>query len=467
MNSQTLRIRARPRFRTLFMMVGIAALVAAGCSSSSKSSSGSVTTAGTAAPATTAVSSPSGGGSSGLPGFNLPFNVTVMPYGTVNAEASPAPPAPAAGNGGVTATGVTASTITVGEIASLTTSLFQGLVNSAQAYANYVNSLGGVYGRKIKIKLEDDGLDVVKGQAVCQSLIPSVFAMVANFSLGDSGCYPLLQSTHIPWLSPIVFDPRLFSLPNVFTPRPDYYPNLEMALELSLHPEVKKVWLCEQNEPGIAAQAAPEAHAWESLGVHVLTEPPLPANSPDYTAAVLRAKDDGAQAVDCFSTQPNITAEIAQEMAQQNWNPPIKRGFSVYDPNFLKLAGSAGKGWTDSVQIPLLDPSLFLSTPAGQLYQKWVGKLPATVEDPYGWEYMDMFVQGLVKDGPDLTQSGLIAALGTLTNFTADGLVPPFNAGSKTPSQVCLALVEDTGTGYQQLAPAAPGKLVCGGQYFS
>lgn len=447
------RVRSGRSWWAGLVGVAAAAVLVAGCGPATGSGSGSPT------PTSVNVSS-----------LKLPFTPRVISYGGGgDPEASVAPPAPAGGNGGATAPGVTATTITVGELMSLSglaPGLFQGVVDSAKAYVNYVNSQGGVYGRKIQISVGDDAFDVVKDQSVCANLVPSVFALVSGLAVADTGCYPLMKSSGIPVVDPIVFDPRTAVLPNVFVPPPNYYSNLQASLELALHPEVKKVWLCEQDSPGIAAQAAPEQHMWESLGVQVLQLPPLSVTSPDYTAAVVKAKNAGAQAVDCFSTAPQVTSQVAKAMAQQGWDPSIKQGFSVYDPNFLALAGSAANGWSVGVQVPALDHAEFTSTPAGKLYQQWVGKLPQTEDDYFGWEYMDLFVQALVKAGPNLTQAGLLDALKSFHNFTAGGLVPPFDAGGKGPNATCSVFVQVVNGKFQQLAPG-PNQLVCGGKFFS
>jgi len=76
-----------------------------------------------------------------------------------NAVAAPAPPG---GNGGATDVGVTATSITVGNISDLggpVPGLFQGGPYGTQAYFDYINSQGGVYGRKLQLKVNDDQLD--------------------------------------------------------------------------------------------------------------------------------------------------------------------------------------------------------------------------------------------------------------------------------------------------------------------
>jgi ABC-type branched-subunit amino acid transport system substrate-binding protein len=118
-------------------------------------------------------------------------------------------------------------------------------------------------------------------------------------------------------------------------------------------------------------------------------------------------------------------------MAQQGWDPPVKMGNSVYSSAFQSLAGSAANGWSAQTPVPTLDATQFLSTPAGKLYRKWVGSVPQTSYDYYGWVYMDLVVQALVKAGPHVTRASFTAALKAIKDFTADGMIPPFDPGSK------------------------------------
>lgn len=445
---------------TWVCLTSVAALVTA-CSSSANSGTTTQSGGGASASARSATS------------LKLPFATTTLTYGASAGDDVPidatVTKAPAAGNGGSTDVGVTSTSITITQLISLSgigAGVFQGVADSAKAYATYINSLGGIYGRKLNLIIGDDAFDVTKDQAVCANDVPKSFALVSGLATGDTGCYPLMKSSNIPIVTGLVFDPRIYALPGAFTPRPDYYGNLNLALWMALHPGIKKVWLCEENVPGIAAQAAPEKAAWESLGVQVLNLPPLDGTATDYAAPVLQAKNAGAQAVDCFSPAPQLSSKIAIAMQQQGWNPAVKIGYSAAESTFVQLAGSAANGWGASITVPYQDPKLFASTPGGKLYEKWAGGLPKTVQDALGWEYMALFVQGLIKAGPDLTRVKLVAALRTIKNFTAYGLVPPFDAGTKGAASSCIALGQVTDGKFQQVAPKS-GQLVCGGKFFS
>jgi len=103
-------------------------------------------------------------------------------------------------NGGGTATGVTATEIKVGQIYVATgpVSPSTGQVRGAQAYVNYVNSIGGVYGRKLSLDARDDSLDPTKDASACAALVPTTFALVASQSTAVGACAPLVKSSGIP-----------------------------------------------------------------------------------------------------------------------------------------------------------------------------------------------------------------------------------------------------------------------------
>jgi ABC-type branched-subunit amino acid transport system substrate-binding protein len=44
-----------------------------------------------------------------------------------------------------------------------------------------------------------------------------------------------------------------------------------------------------------------------------------------------------------------------------------------------------------------------------------------------GWINAALFVEGLKKAGPDFTRQSVIDAINTITDFTADGMLPPIN----------------------------------------
>ena len=145
---------------------------------------GTGTAAGPAAGGTGAGTTGGGGGTAGATGG-----------GSTGAAAAAAP---AGGNGGAVDVGVTGDDITLGNISDLSgpvPGLFQGAVIGTQAYIAKVNSEGGVFGRKLKLRVGDGQLDCDQNTALHRSLSPKVFAFVGSFSLYDGCGAKVLQTT--------------------------------------------------------------------------------------------------------------------------------------------------------------------------------------------------------------------------------------------------------------------------------
>ena len=80
-------------------------------------------------------------------------------------------------------TGITATTIHVGNISTLAIGgLFKGALVGTEAYADMVNSTGGVNGRKIVVDSADDGYTGTGNKQATQNAVNTDFALVGGFS---------------------------------------------------------------------------------------------------------------------------------------------------------------------------------------------------------------------------------------------------------------------------------------------
>src|SRR5580693_4066035 len=80
-------------------------------------------------------------------------------------------------------TGITATSVSLGTVSRQ--QIFKSAVG-VQAYADYVNSQGGVNGRKISVDSGDDADSGATKKQLTQADIGKDFAMVGSFSLQDS-----------------------------------------------------------------------------------------------------------------------------------------------------------------------------------------------------------------------------------------------------------------------------------------
>ena len=101
--------------------------------------------------------------------------------------------------------GVTATTITLGATVPLTgpAAAYASVATGANAYFQYVNSKGGVFGRKIVYKYEDDQFQVAKTIALTRELVEQDNVLAIFNSVGTEHALairPYLNDRHVPQL---------------------------------------------------------------------------------------------------------------------------------------------------------------------------------------------------------------------------------------------------------------------------
>ena len=133
-------------------------------------------------------------------------------------------PAAAATSSQGTTPGVTATSITVGQIVDLTApipGLFEGAKAGTEAYIAYINSLGGVNGRKIILDSRDSAYTSATVQSDAAQMASQDFAMVGGYSLLDSAAQSAIDANKLPDVS-VPIAQSLAEDPNVYSAWPAY-----------------------------------------------------------------------------------------------------------------------------------------------------------------------------------------------------------------------------------------------------
>jgi ABC-type branched-subunit amino acid transport system substrate-binding protein len=411
--------RWRARSRAL-AVVSVAAIVAAACSSSHKAASSSSPT--------TASSSTGSTGS-------------VVPS---------------------SAQGVTNSTITVGNVATLTgpvPGLFQGAPYGVDAYFQYINSQGGVDGRKLVVKSGDDQLSCSGAESATQSLVGSVFTFVGSESVLDSCMQKVIPST-LPVVPSESLTPQTRNAANWFPAQPEpagFYTGFLKYLRAT-YPNITKVGSL------YGLTVTPLADAWnnaiQSVGFNIIYKRGIANTETDFTSDVVRMKQSGVQMYFAVNAAGQDAA-ILNEMQQQNFHPLVVFYNSYYPQILTESNPGAANGVLNFQPFAMFQGEDRATVPVVNTFLTWMDKThPSFKPDLFaalGWDAATLFVQALKQMGPNnLTQQALGTALSSIHTFNAGGMEADMDIASHQPAQCWLEMKVVNGHWVRQL-PAKSG----------
>jgi ABC-type branched-subunit amino acid transport system substrate-binding protein len=446
------------------------------------------TTTTTAPCSSTALASAGPGASGGGTSPTAHTGTAAAPTGAATGSAAAAPAAagagacgangssmPSGGNGGATATGVTANTITVGNIASIS-GVVPGLTQSAQqateAWADYVNSTGGICGRQIKVQPFDDGSDSGTDYADAEQACSSDFAMVGNASGFDDGSAQAVSACGIPDMAAEVSTVAAGTTADIFGASPGnaHYWSLGPAnyIKATYPSAITKAAMIYLDVSATQTQATNEVDAYKSVGFNYVYDASTTPTNANYATNVQAMQSAGAQYVTEYSDSSSAE-RLLQAMQQANYTPQVVDWFSEeYSPQFAQQTEPESNG-----DLVLMSATAAYeeasANPGLQLMESWLNRVaPGYHQDIFAilaWSAGLAFEQAAKAVGPDLTRAALISQIQQITNWTGDGVTPPVNIGQKIPSK-CFFYMKIENGAFQRVYPSAPNTYDCNSGYF-
>jgi hypothetical protein len=371
--------------------------------------------------------------------------------------------------------GVTKSTITIGHIADISgpiPGLMLGSQQGMQAWAAYVNSTGGIDGRKIVLDNKDSALNCTNFTSEIASIAQSDFAMIGSASAADTcGLTTLKANPNFIDIPAFFVGTNYITLPNVYV----------AAAQPVGWRDGQYVWI--KNKYGVAATKkfaalystviAAEYHAQmaaaSSVGYQEVYNRGIGLTESNFTPDILRMKADGVEVVDLSSLTPAQDADFEQQASQQSFHPDAVLAFA-YDASLPKLLGHSPEA--NNLVIPL-NTALYLGQDAKAVPEiatmlKWLHMTnPGATMTQYAaesWGAGLLFEQAMKTLGSNPTQAGLNTALSHVTSFSGSGLYPTQNPGQKIPNGCEVISGYKNGT-FARIDPATAPGFYCQGKY--
>ncbi|HVM40698.1 MAG TPA: ABC transporter substrate-binding protein [Acidimicrobiia bacterium] len=357
-------------------------------------------------------------------------------------------------NGGATDTGVTGDRITIYTLADVTgprPGLFKSAHQAVAAFAAYINSQGGIYGRALVPKLIDSKTDSGAYRAGVLEACDNAFALIGSMSAFDDTAKQAIESCMIPDIPGPPTAQSHIEAASTFPPYPnrgDKVGTGPPAYTAEKYPNaVKKAALLYINAAAGATNAAARKAAWQRTGFTFIHEQAVQVVEPNYTPFITQMRDKGVEYV-TFVGDNDTIAKLMKAAHQQGWAPEVWDWDSVaYDPRFPeKVTAEAGEGARIFINTQMWEEAG--SIPEMALYLEWLNRVAPNAQPDYfglyAWSAARLFTEAALKTGPKLTRTGMVETLKGWGEWDGKGIHAPHHIGSKTPSK-CFMYVRMSG----------------------
>jgi branched-chain amino acid transport system substrate-binding protein len=350
--------------------------------------------------------------------------------------------------------GVTPTTVVLGQSAALTGGSKQiGLEmrDGALAYFDYVNSKGGVAGRKIVLKTLDDEFKAERAEKNTHDLLGGDGAFALFGYVGTPAALAgleMAEKANVPFFAPFSGAASLHgSQRNLFNVRADYVLEMDKIIENLGAIGAKKIAvLYPSDDYGKAGLAAAEL-ALKKHNLSVFGTATVQRGSTDVTAAMAKMKAMQPQAVIIISAYTSSAAFIHGMRKDAISVPYFWNISSVNGQALATTLGTESRGVMISQVIPSpWNTKIPVVKEYTRLYLGKPGRQPGFVSLE-GFIAAKAFVEGLERAGGDLTRAGFVKAVESMHQVDLGGYVLRFSASDHEASDfVDLTVIRNDGT---------------------
>ncbi|MGD0115458.1 MAG: ABC transporter substrate-binding protein [Dehalococcoidia bacterium] len=336
----------------------------------------------------------------------------------------------ASGSDSSAAPGVTDNQIVLGTHLPLSGSpaaAYGVIADGMSAYFDYVNSQGGVYGRKIKLIIGDDhysppdAMEVVRNEVEQQHVLAIVGGVgdqtelaVMNY-LEDQGVPDMFVGGGLP----IFTDPLVRTR---FTMETDYVTETKIMgdfVDKNLTGKREGI-LYEDDEAGLTGVSAVEDLLKEkNSDIRIISKQAYDPTAADVTAQMERLKADNPDFVVLMANVAAAANAIKVSREVLNWNVPFVISAVSAVEATIALAGPANIEGTISMTTGKM---ISETNDAGvqrhiELMKEFEPSVQPSGLTEYGMAVAELTVQALKNAGPNLTRDSLITGAENIRNY--------------------------------------------------
>jgi branched-chain amino acid transport system substrate-binding protein len=335
--------------------------------------------------------------------------------------------------------GVTDTEIIIGAHAPLSGPLgavYSIVAKATSAYFNYVNDTqGGVCGRKIVYKVEDDNYDPAKGLEVTRKLVEQdkVLALIGNLcDLPHASAFEYLNEVGVPDLLVSAGAHKYGSDPQGHPWTVQMIPDYRMegtffGQYISENLPGKKVAVLYENQDyGIDGLAGVKL-GLDPAKNEVVSEQPYEASAVDIRSEITNMKNSGAEVAVLYST-PGFTAQAIKHADRLGWKPQFLSSYvNSDDIMFQFVPPQLLEGMITSQILKMAawkdDPAIAKHY---EIMSKYGGPTPGNFT-VYAQALAELAVEVLKRSCDNLTRQGLMDAIESIDGWHTDLLLEGIN----------------------------------------
>ena len=334
--------------------------------------------------------------------------------------------------------GVSKSEIVIGTTTPLTGPAATGyslIPRAVQAYFNYLNKSGGIYGRKVKLVVKDDQYNPAKTQSVTNELIlnDKIFAMFG--ALGTDQHQTVVDTLNKKKIPDVFINTgaSLFGNVKKYPYTFPYFPSYSveakvMAYYINQTSSLKNLKRCFMYQDGDFGTDASNGFKAARMSFATTTSYSAATISQPFAAQVSKLKAAGCQLVVFFGVT-GATANLLGTSAKLGFRPTWMVTSVGSEPTILKgVLGPAALALMNNMYTPSF---LTAITDVGNPYVSQMktlveaSGLPWNFYTFYGVNTAYVLAQALKAAGPNLSRAGLVNALQTKSStFRSAASVP-------------------------------------------
>jgi ABC-type branched-subunit amino acid transport system substrate-binding protein len=389
-----------------------------------------------------------------------------------------------------TEVGVTADTIRIAVIADVNTplapGLFKGSADAVQAFGKYINSKGGIAGRKVQVDFIDSKLSADETRNAIIQACQNDFAMVGTTALFLNnvddmvGCKDIKgQATGLPDVPELTTDVSQQRSPVSFpiiaptrdwnNPSPETYRERVghiLWFKKNVTKDLHGVFLIPGDLKSTQITTLSGWKAYQKTGVGNDGEFNVSGRDPQdkYLPYVQTLKEKNSTFARSGSN--DVSMAYFRKEAQTQGVTSVKVwscSLACYSPRFIQTAGAAGEGqYVEMFFVPFEEAS---KSPPVKAFLNSIGKSNADGFAAQAWIaalfFQDVANKIVKAQGVNgLTRANFLATAKDEHSFTAQGMIGPSDVGGKVPSG-CFALIQLKGGKWVRVYPKKAATFDC------